>query len=271
MKHDGKSLKGIALGLGEVFHRAHSVQHQVAALQGIVRIDGGVVAGGLVHHSHQHGAFLNQKVRGLLAEELVRGAGNAIGVGTKEDGVQVHVHNLFLGVVSLQFDGRNPFLELDPDHLHLAHPFSAGIQGLGQLLGDGGAAALGGIPAQEGFEHHAGQGLDVHARMLIKALVFRGHGGLDQRGSQFVIAYESSVLYMVGGKDLSFLRNDLGGQLGVRVLQLLQGRDVRKGPDQAQQQEQSHERSNQKDPVPLDNFFLLVLSHLVIFSYAHKT
>ena len=129
-------------------------------------------------------------------------------------------------------------------------------QGLGQLLGDGGAAALRGVAGEERLEQHAAQGLQVYSGVLIEALVFRSYGGLDQRRGQFLIAYEGAVLYMIGSEDFPFLRDDLGGQLGVRVFQLLNGRDVRKGPHQEEEKGERGKRSDQKNPEPLDYFFL---------------
>ena len=51
---DGQGLEGIAGLSGEIVHRAHTVQHYVAAAQGVLRIQGGIVARGLVHHPNQH-------------------------------------------------------------------------------------------------------------------------------------------------------------------------------------------------------------------------
>ena len=80
VKLDGEGLQGVAFGLCEVFHLPHAVQHKVAAPQGVVRVDGWIVAGGLVHHSNQHGAFLGKEFRGLFAEELVCGRRDAVGI-----------------------------------------------------------------------------------------------------------------------------------------------------------------------------------------------
>ena len=123
---------------------------------------------------------------------------------------------------------------------------------------------------RRGLEHHAGQGLDVHAGVLVETLVFRGHGGLHQRGGQFLVAHEHPVLYMVCGEDLTLFRNDLGGQLGVRVLQFLDGGYIGKGPDQAQQQQERHDGGDQNDPEPFDDFFLGGLCHLKKW-YPYKT
>ena len=140
--------------------------------------------------------------------------------------------------------------------------FPTGIQGLGQLLGDGGTAALRGIAGQQGFEEHAAQGFQVYSGMLVEAFVLRGHGGLHQRGGQFFVAHEGTVLYMISGKDFAFFGNDLGGQLGIGVLQLLDGRDIGQGPDQDEEGGQQHYRRDKQDPEPLDDFFLDGFCHV---------
>ena len=138
---------------------------------------------------------------------------------------------------------------------------SAGIEGLGQLLGDGGAAALGGIPRKEGAEKHAAQGLEIHTGMLVEAFVLRSHGGLDQRGCQFLIGDESPVFYMISSKDFPFFRDDLGGQLGVRIFQFFDGGDICESPYEAKQQHHKEHRGDEQNPEPPGYFFLCTVRH----------
>ena len=70
---NGQLLQGVAFGLGKVFHFLHAAENEVAALEGVLRIDGGVIARGLVYHTHQHGAFLREQFRGVFPKELVGG------------------------------------------------------------------------------------------------------------------------------------------------------------------------------------------------------
>ena len=148
---------------------------------------------------------------------------------------------------------------------------TTGIQRFGQLLGDGGTAALGGIPGQERAEQHTAQRLQVHAGVVVEAFVFRGHGRLYQRLGQFLIPHESTVLYMISGKDFSFLCNYLRCQLGVRVFQFLDGRDIGKSPYRTQQQCQQHYRGYQKNPEPLADCLLCAVRHAIKIFTVRKT
>ena len=98
--------------------------------------------------------------------------------------------------------------------------------------------------------------------MFIKTFVFRGDRSLYQRGGKLIVTYKRSVLYMISGKDFSFLRYYLGGKFGVRILQFLNGRNIGKGPYQAQQGNQRQNRSRDENPEPLGNSFLILVCHI---------
>ena len=65
----GYVAEGVPLGLGEVAVPLHLPQDEIPALQGVVGVEDGIVARGLVDHSHQQGGLLHGEVGGLLAEE----------------------------------------------------------------------------------------------------------------------------------------------------------------------------------------------------------
>ena len=271
MQGNGQCLEGVTFRLGKIVHLLHAGEHQVAAAQGVVRIQGRVVTRGLVHHAHQHGAFFREQFRGLLSEKLVGRRRDAIGIGAEEHGVHVHVHDFVLGVIPLQLDGGNPLLQFNPHHAQPAHMRSAGIKGFGQLLGDGGSAALGGIPGKQRAEKHTPQGLDVYAGMFIEPFVLRGHGRLHQRLGQFFVADKRPVFDMIGGQDFPFLRYDLRGQLGIRVFQFFDGGYIGKGPYGSQQQRQHRHRGYHDYPEPLADFLLCTVRHAINFFPVRKT
>ncbi len=142
----------------------------------------------------------------------------------------------------------------------------AGIQCLGQLLGDGGTAALAGIPRKERLEQDAEQAGNVNAGMAVETGVLGGDRRLHEVQGKLVITHERTVLDMVGRQDLAFLGDDLGGQLAVRVLQLFNGRDLGEGPDDPEQDEDQGDRRQEQDPEPADDLLACIVCHLKILS-----
>ena len=61
--------EGVALRTGQVVLVPHAPEDQVAALEGLVRVDGGVVPRGLVHHAHEGGGLLYRKFGGEFVEK----------------------------------------------------------------------------------------------------------------------------------------------------------------------------------------------------------
>ncbi len=135
----------------------------------------------------------------------------------------------------------------------------SGIEGLRQLLGDGGAAALAGVAGKERLEQDAEQAGNIDSGVPVETGVLRGDGRLHQMLGQFVIADESPVLDMIGRKDLAFFGDDLGGELAVGILQLLDGRDLCEGPDDPQQEDDQGDGGEEKDPEPTDNLLAGIL------------
>ena len=79
---------------------------------------------------------------------------------------------------------------------------------------------------EEGLESDPEEGCDVDSRVGIEALILGRNGGMDETRGKFVIADKGSVLYMICSNNLPFLREDLGRQLAVRILEFLDSRDV---------------------------------------------
>ena len=142
----------------------------------------------------------------------------------------------------------------------------AGVEGLRELLGDGGTAALAGVAGQERLEQDAEKAGDVDAGVAVETGVLGGDRRLHEVLGKLVIADEGAVLDMVGREDLAFLGDDLGGQLAVRVLQLLDGRDLGEGPDEPEQDEDQDDRRQEQDPEPADDLLACIVCHLKFLS-----
>ena len=139
---------GIPLGLVQIAGLLHLADHKVPSGQSLVRIDGRIVPRRLVDHSHKHSALLDRKLGRELPEECLRSRTHTVRTAAEEYGVEVHRHNLVLGVVPFELHGGDPFLQLDPHHFGMIYSrnptphLGPRIKGLRQLLGDRAAAAL---------------------------------------------------------------------------------------------------------------------------------
>ena len=259
----GQCLQGVALSLGQVARLAHLVEHHVAASAGTLSAAHGVEERRVLAHTHQRGGFFDLEVLGVASEVSVGRSLHAHGVVQEVELVEVHRQDLFLRVVALQLDGDDPldgFLEET-----LQRVLRAGrIELLGQLLGDGTAAA-GILLHQDAALHNSTeQGLGVDARMLGKAHVFRGDEGVDDVGRQVLITHVDAVFLAVriGAQRLSVGRKDLCGKLVVRVLQVFDGRHVAYPAfrDGGEHQHACQQHDGQQYPEDYDDFLYHVPS-----------
>ena len=233
VQHYRQGHQGVGIGLGDVAVFAHLADDVVAPRDGLVVVEHRVVAGGLVDRAHQCRALLQVEVYGLLIKEGIGRRLDAVGVAAEEYGVHIHGHDLVLGVVALQLYGGDPFLELaDYQSEHcLTGEFAGGLfpgeKSLGQLLCDGAASSSrAGVPQQYRLDGHPGQAAEVYAAVLVETCVLSGHGCLHQIGGQVVKAHVGTVLDMIRAYQFAVLGYEFGGQIGLRVLQFLEGRNL---------------------------------------------
>lgn len=81
-----------------------------------------IVSCRLVYHADKCSALFYSEFRRLLRKESLGRSLDAISAAAEEYGIQIHVQNFILGIVTLKFHGGNPLLEFYPDHLHLGKP-----------------------------------------------------------------------------------------------------------------------------------------------------
>ena len=259
IQFDGQRLQAVPLGLGDEIVLGHLVQDVVAAAQRLVVVEHRIVAGRLVDHTHQAGALLHEQFGGILAEEGIGCGLDSVGVAAEEDGVEIHRDDFVLGVVALELDGRNPLLDLDTHHLEDAAEFVAvefltRIEGLGQLLGDGGTAALAGVVQEERLETHAGQSAEVDAGMLVEAGVFRGDHRIDQRLRKVGVLDERAVLYMIGIEYLAVFRKEFRGQVALGIFEFLERRNLGEDRHAEQGHEENGNGRQDNPPEPFGRF-----------------
>ena len=256
---DGERLQAVPFGLGDEVVLGHLVQHVVAALERLVVVEHRIVAGGLVDHSHEAGSLLDGQVGRFLPEERAGRGLDAVGVAAEEDGVEVHRDDLVFGVVAFQLDGRDPLLELDAHHLGgtdelVAAQLFARVEGLGQLLGDGGAAALAGAVQQQRLEAHAAQAAEVDARMFVEPGVFRCHHGVYQRLREVGELDERAVLYMIGIEYFTVFGDEQGGQVALGIFELLERGNLGEQRHAQQGDKEDHNGRQDDSPEPFCRF-----------------
>ena len=176
------------------------VEHDVAALDGVVGIDEGIVVGGGLEHAYEDGGVLRLQVFGRTAEVGLAGGLDAKGVGAEVYGVGILRQDLFLGEEVFEFVGGDPFLALHDEHLQSGNVSqeACGVfracaeEVLGQLLGDGRGTtgvAMEDIVLGDGYE-----GGIVDAVVMIEMFVFSRDECLPEYGIHLLVGYGRTVL-----------------------------------------------------------------------------
>ena len=188
-------LNGVALILRNEAGLFHLGNHKIPSGERFIRIQGRVVSGRLVDHSHKCSCLLYRQVYRCLAEECLCSCLDSICIASEEHLIHVHVHDLVLGIASLKLYGSHPFLELDPHHLQLGHARNpaahvlTGVKRLRKLLGDGAAASLARITAQKGLEYHSTETLEVNAGVVVETHILRSYCRVHQIWRKLFIAH----------------------------------------------------------------------------------
>ena len=187
--------RGVVLLLRDVAGLEHAREDEVAAVLAVLVVDEGVVVGGGVGDAHERRGLVEREVGGALVE-VGDGRGlDAVGAVAVEDGVEVHVEDLFLRVRLLHLNGD----------VGLADLAAQGVLELlvredrpaDELLRDRGAAAL--LAAAKHLAHGCtGDALGVDAVVLVEALVLGVDGAPDDVVGDLVERHRATVLQVVG-------------------------------------------------------------------------
>ena len=87
---------------------------------------------------------------------------------------------------------------------------------------------------------------------------------MDQMFREFIVTHERAILDVESRKDLTIFCYNLGGKLTLRILKILERRDVGKGPDWQNQYENHRHRDCEQYPEPLDYPFFSLICHFSI-------
>ena len=178
----------------------HQVEDDIAALQGILWIDKGIIIGSGLEHTHQDGCILRLQVLGRAAEIGLAGSFDTEGVGTEIDGVGIARQNLLLVEEIFQFVGRDPLLALHDEHLQTRYVTqqACGVFGaraeqvLGELLRDGGGTS--GIAMQDILLGDSCESGIVDAVMAEETLIFSVDEGVPEDGIHLLVLDRRTIL-----------------------------------------------------------------------------
>ena len=94
--------------LGNVFVLAHLVEHGVTSVECVLGAATGVVQGGVLTHTHQHGSLFEFQLGRRSAEIYLCGRLNAHSVVEEVKLIEVHGEYLLFGVEALELGGNHP-------------------------------------------------------------------------------------------------------------------------------------------------------------------
>ena len=185
--------------LGNVAFLQHELEHVVAALDGCLGVDRGVVVRRRLWKAHEQRGLGQVQVNRVLIEIGDARGLDAIGARAIIDRIEIHEQYLVFGVHFLQLKGYVGFAHLTAQR---TVELLVGKHGVAhELLGDRGAALA---AAQKLRVNGAHDALGVDAVVLVEAAVFRVDRALDHVGADLVIRYRPAVLQVVLGQLVAF-------------------------------------------------------------------
>ncbi len=224
---------GIMLRLRDSAVAEHAGENLVAPLDGVFRMDVGIVEAGAVHEAGQQRSLRQGEVLGRGVEEVAGRGFNAVGVPGEEHDVQVALEDLVLGVFLLQFDGelhlpnldRHALLPVEDNLIALVRRHEGFIEHVGDVLLGQCGGALPAPAAQVGHQCPENP-LGVDAGVFVEAAVLdRDDRILDVLGHlvepdfHAVFRVEGGDRFPVGAEHSGRLRRRIHGQLRRKVVE----------------------------------------------------
>ena len=84
----------------------------VAPLQGELGISYRVITGRHIYHSYKKRTLLHSEFRRLFCKKSIGCSLDSVRIAAKEDGIEIHAHQLLFGIVPLELYGGNPLFQL---------------------------------------------------------------------------------------------------------------------------------------------------------------
>ena len=191
----------------------HAVQHHVAPRERAWRVQDRRIARSADQARQQRGLGQRQLAHGL-SEIIFRGGFESVIAVGEINLVAVHRENLLLGVVALDLDGQQRFLDL------AAHAAVGAVekQRAGQLHGQR-AGALGDATRQQIPPGRARDAREVHAPVLIEVLVLGGENGVLQNRRDLLVGKQDAALQREAADNLAVVGIEFGDDIGTEIFQ----------------------------------------------------
>ena len=169
---------------------------------------------GTADQARQQGGFGERQLADGLSEIIFRGGFKSVIAVGQINLVAVHGENLLLGVMALDLDGQQGFLDF------AAHAAIGAVEKkrAGQLHGQG-AGAFDDATRQKIPPRCAGHARKVHAPVLLEMLVLGGEDGVLQNRRNLFIGQQDAALQGEIADHLAVVGVKFGDDVGTKIFQ----------------------------------------------------
>ena len=218
----------------------HEVQHEVAPRQRALRVQDRRIARAADQARQQRG-FGQRQLAHRFAEIIFRGGFKSVIAVGEINLVAVHRENLLLGIVALDLNGQQRFLNL------AAHAAVGAVQKqrAGKLHGQR-AGALGDAMRQQISPGGAGHAREIHAPVLVEMLVFGGEDGVLQDRRNLFVGKQDAALQRETADHLAVVGVQLGDDVGAEIFERADLRKVARIDEQQACQRADGDRRQQQ-------------------------
>ncbi len=220
VKTEGFLGGGRGLRRGDFVVARHERKHKIAPGEGAIRMVYGSIDGA-ANNRGERGGFRERQLADRPAEIIFGGGFEAVVAGAEINLIAVHGENLVFGVMALDLQGENGFLNFAVQAAVGAIEKEPASELHGQGAGAFSHAAFGNI-APGGFE----DAREVHAPVLFEVLIFGGDDGVFQYFRNLPVGKQDAALEREGADGLAVVGVKLGDDVGAIIFQGVNFRQV---------------------------------------------
>ena len=218
----------------------HAVQHDVAPRERPWRVQDGRIARS-ADQSRQQGGFRQRQLAHGLSEIIFRGGFKSVIAVGQINLIAVHRENLLLGVVALDLDGQQRFLNL------AAHAAVGAVQKqrAGQLHRQR-AGAFGDAMREKISPGRAGHAREIHSPVLVEVLVLGGEDGVLQDRRNLLVGQQDAALQCEAADNLAVIGVEFGDDVRAEIFQGANLREIARIDKQQAGQRADGDRGQQQ-------------------------